>query len=230
MLELSLVSVPADPDAIVRSNDVAAEDDLRASPMGQGAKKITIATGDRSVTYEYGADAPQERAWPATRKGTPTMPKTNIARGARAARSKRDDDTKPTVDKDGYWVNANGDYCDADGKKSDEPMKADRAAPTVDKDGYWVNKDGDYSDDLGNKVDEPILAEASAGRAMPAVDDDGYYVDEEGNYVDEDGEPQRRPRSSRTRHGRRGRTTRAIASSAASARLSRPARPPIMAV
>ncbi len=197
LLEVSLVSVPADPAAMVRSSDVATDQDLRTSPMGKGAKEITVTRGDTSVTYRYGADAPSERAWPENQKGTPTMSKTNPSRsaapkpagkrGANATRAKRDD-AKPTVDKDGYYVNADGDYCDADGKKSDEPMKADRAAPTVDKDGYWVNEDGDYSDDLGNKVDEPILAEAGAGRAMPAVDDDGYYVDDEGNYVDADGE------------------------------------------
>jgi hypothetical protein len=191
LLEVSLVSVPADPAAMIRSSDVATDQDLRTSPMGKGAKEITITRGDTSVTYRYGADAPQERAWPDTRKGTPTMPKTkaDAARGSRAVRAKRGDETKPTVDKDGYWVNADGDYCDADGKKSDEPMKSDRAAPTVDKDGYWVNEDGDYSDDLGNKVDEPILADAGVGRAAPEVDDDGYYVDEDGNYVDADGEP-----------------------------------------
>ena len=199
LLEVSLVSVPADPDAMIRSNDVAAEQNLRASPMGKGAKKITIANGDRSVSYEYGADAPQERAWPGNQKGTPTMPATTLKSkaGLRAVRGKREDDTKPTVDKDGYWVNTAGDYCDTEGKKVDEPIKADRADPTIDTDGYWVDEAGNYCDEKGNKVDEPMLAETAAGRAMPAVDDDGYYVDDEGNYVDAEGVPSDDPVTAR---------------------------------
>ena len=198
LLEVSLVSVPADPAAMIRSSDVATDQDLRASPMGKDAKEITVTHGDTSVTYRYGADAPQERAWPENQKGKQTMSRTNASkaaapkapnRGARAARAKRDDANKPTIDKDGYYVNGDGDYCDEDGKKTDEPMLADREMPSVDKDGYWVNADGDYCDDVGTKVDEPMLADTSKGRSMPAVDDDGYYVDDDGNYVDADGEP-----------------------------------------
>jgi len=180
LLEASLVSVPADPAAMVRAHEGAAEPDLRASPMGRGAKEITITRGDASITYRYGSAGPHERAWPESKKEQRMAKKSPAPRQNRAA---------PTVDEDGYYVNEDGKYVDAEGALVDEPVKADRAAPTVDEDGYYVNEDGDYVDAEGNKVEEPVTAE----RATPAVNEDGFYVDDEGNFVDADGEPSEDP-------------------------------------
>lgn len=184
LLEASLVSVPADPAAMVRAHEGAADPlagpDLRASPMGRGAKEITITRGDASITYRYGSTGPHERAWPEPREDKRMAKSKPAPRQTRAA---------PTVDADGYYVNEDGKYVDAEGNLVEEPVKAERAEPAVDDDGYYVNEDGDYVDAEGNVVDEPVKAE----RAAPAVDDDGFYVDDEGNYVDADGEPSEEP-------------------------------------
>ncbi|MCJ2054001.1 HK97 family phage prohead protease [Methylobacterium sp. J-070] len=190
LLEASLVSVPADPAAMVRAHEGATDPlvgpDLRASPMGRGAKEITITRGDASITYRYGSTGPHERAWPEPREDK-RMAKHTPGKNAPGKRQVR---AEPTVDADGYYVNEDGKYVDAEGKLVDEPVKAEsRAEPTVDADGYYVNEDGDYVDADGNKVDEPVKAE----RAAPEVDLDGNYVDADGNYVDENGDPSEEP-------------------------------------
>ncbi|MCJ2102448.1 HK97 family phage prohead protease [Methylobacterium sp. E-046] len=188
LLEASLVSVPADPSAMVRAHDAAdglgASPDLRSGPMGRGASEITVTRGDASITYRYGSTGPHERAWPEPREDK-RMAKHTPGKNAPGKRQVR---AEPTVD--GYYVNDEGKYVDAEGNLVEEPVKAEsRAAPTVDADGYYVNEDGDYVDAEGNKVEEPVKAE----RAAPEVDVDGNYVDGEGNYVDENGEPSEDP-------------------------------------
>ena len=229
LLEASLVSVPADPAAMVRAHegasDPTAAPDLRASPMGRGAKEITITRGDASITYRYGSAGPHERAWPENRTEQRMAERTSSTRnpGRRNTRAEA-----PAVDADGYYVDADGNYVDAEGKKVEEPVKAEsRAAPTVDADGYYVNEDGDYVDAEGNKVEEPVKAE----RAAPEVDADGNYVDAEGNYVDADGEPSEDPVKAReedmddTRSAPRGRTAPGKAGRAAPAAGARGAKP-----
>ncbi len=36
---------------MVRSHDVATEQDLRATPMGKDAREITVTRGEASITY-----------------------------------------------------------------------------------------------------------------------------------------------------------------------------------
>ncbi len=199
LLEVSLVCIPADPAAMVRSHERPAEGDLRATPMGRGASEITVANGDASITYRYGHAAPRERALPVTTEGQSPMstpkPKPNASRLQRAkgavSRLGREGrgaarGVEPTVDDDGYYVDADGVYCDAEGKTVDEPIKAaQRDAPDVDEDGYYVDADGQYCDADGEAVDEPVKA---AEPNTPAVDDEGFYVDADGQYCDAEGE------------------------------------------
>ncbi|MFB0491304.1 hypothetical protein ABIE45_003890 [Methylobacterium sp. OAE515] len=228
LLEASLVSVPADPAAMVRAHEGAADPlagpDLRVSPMGRGAKEITITRGDASITYRYGSAGPHERAWPEKREDKRMAKSKPAPRQTRAA---------PTVDEDGYYVNEDGKYVDAEGNLVEEPVKAEsRAEPAVDEDGYYVNEDGDYVDAEGNVVDQPVKAE----RTAPDVNEGGFYVDAEGNFVDADGEPSDEPVKARddemddddTRSAPRGRAgTRArpgrAASAAAGTRAAKPA-------
>ncbi|MCJ2021071.1 HK97 family phage prohead protease [Methylobacterium sp. E-065] len=194
LLEASLVSVPADPAAMVRAHEGAADPtagpDLRASPMGRGAKEITVTRGDASITYRYGSTGPHERAWPEPKEDK-RMAKHTPGKNApgKNAPGKRQVRAEPTVNEDGYYVDADGNFVDASGAPVDEPVKAERAEVSVNEDGYYVDADGEFVDADGNPVDEPVKAERSA----PDVNEDGYYVDAEGNFVDADGEPSDEP-------------------------------------
>ena len=171
LLEVSLVSVPADPAAMVRSGDVATDQDLRASPMGKGAKEITVTHGDCSVTYRYGADAPSERAWPENQKGN-RMPKPST-KAARADDDVKDDGSTTPKDSSARGKRTKRDDA-ADDAKDDDKDDDTRDAPAVDDDGYYVDGEGNYVDADGEPSDDPVMApmDDDQDRDMDGEDDD----------------------------------------------------------
>ena len=182
LLEVSLVSVPADPAAMIRSHDVATDQDLRATPMGKGAKEITVQSGDRSVTYRYGAEAPSERAWPENQKGK-TMPKPN-AKAARADEDVKDDGSTTPKDETARG-GKRGKRDDADDKKDDTKSDAadERDGPEVDDDGFYVDDEGNYVDADGEPSDDPVKA---------PMDDDDQDRDMDGDGDDDEGDRKQR--------------------------------------